>query len=168
MAEITFVLLGAVLVMYGWYWGGVTASRTTAIAVGIPAAILGGITIFQGDEPAIWALGGLGAVFGALVALTAWWDMAADRTVGLYALLAGLGAILTTAALVNQDPNNELSNDSFTAIVLAVAYALVFISAGLVPENRGFRNFVGWAVLVLGAVVAFFGFAAGLDVTINS
>lgn len=166
MAEITFVLLGAVLVMYGWYWAGVTESRTTAAAVGLPAAILAGIAIFQSDDVTIWSLAALGAGFGVMVALTAWWDMAADRTVGLYALLAGAGAILSLSAILNA--TNELDNNSFTAIVMAIAYGLVFISAGLVPDNRGFRNFVGWAVLIAGAVIAFFGFAAALDVNIST
>lgn len=167
MLELTLVLLGAILVMYGWHAGGVTESRTTAIATGIPAAVLGGVTIFAGGPPvATWALAGSGTVLGALVALSAYWEVVADRTVGLYSLFFLLVTILSTAAIAREA--DQITTAAVGIIVLAIAAALVFVASGLIPQVRGFYRFMGWAVLVLGAVVAFFGFAEALGVQIGS
>lgn len=166
MFEVSLVLLGAILVMYGWYAGGVTESRTTAVATGIPAAILGGIAIFTQDTAVTtWALAGTGAVLGALIALSAYWEVVADRAVGLYSLFFGIVTILITSALAREA--EQLDERSTGSLILTIAAALIFVSQGLIPQVRGFYRFVGWAVLVLGAVVAFFGFATALGVEIG-
>ncbi len=164
MEELIFVLLGAILVTYGWYWGGVTESRSTGVATGIPAAILGGIVIFGSADIWVTAVAAVGATFGALVAFGALWETAADRTQGLFALLAALVAVLSVAALLTPS-GAEFETNTFAYLVLAVAWAFVFISAGLTPGERGFRNFVGWLVLIAGAVVAFMGYAPALEIT---
>lgn len=166
MADLSFILLGAIFVMLGWYWGGTTASRTTAVATGIPAALLGGVAIFADSPPVwVWALAGLGATFGALVALGALWEAPGDRALGLYALFFGIAAALIAGAVVQE--TDEFTNQALAAVVVVVVQAFIFISAALTPEHRGFRNFVGWLTLVGGALVAFLGFAESLAITIQ-
>lgn len=163
--EITFVLIGAVLVTYGWYWGGVSESRTTGIATAIPAIVLGGIVVFDTPSIEVAAVAATGAVFGGIVAASATADAAADRAQGLFALFAGIVAVLSIAAVAEM--TNQFETDSLAYLVLAITYAFIFISAGLTPAVRGFRNFVGWLTLVAGAVVAFLGYAPALGITFN-
>lgn len=167
MTELTFILLGAILASYGWYWGGVTDGRTTAVATGIPAAILGGLTVFSvaGNTPSVagWALTALAGVFGMLVALSALWEVQVDRTLGLYSLFFGIAAALIAGAFVSEAGVFTLA--ALAAVVLVVVLAFMFIAGALIPEVRGFRSFVGWLTLVGGAVVALIGLAPTLGVT---
>ncbi len=165
MEELIFVLLGAILVTYGWYWGGVTESRTTGVATGVPALILAGVVIFDTPPVEVAAVAGVGAVFGVLVALSALWETAADRSLGLFALFAALVTILTIAAISNA--TEQFETNSLAYVGLAVAWGLVFVSAALTPENRPFRNLVGWILLGAGALVAFMAYAPALEITFN-
>lgn len=164
MEALIYILLGAILVTYGWYWGGVTESRSTAAATAVPAAILAGATVFNpaGADTTVWALGGLSAIFGTLVALSAYWETAIDRTLGLYSLFFAVAVALVAAGFATA--GNAVG--SLAAIVLAGVFALIFISAALVPGVRGFRAFVGWVTLVAGALVAFLGFVPALGVAL--
>lgn len=165
MEELTFVLLGAILVTYGWYWGGVAESRTTGVAVGVPAIILAGITFFQAPSIEVAAVAATGAVFGGIVAMAAMADGAADRGQGLFALFAGIVAILGMSVLL-QD-TGVFETNTLAYLVLALAYGFIFISAGLVPAQRGFRSLVGWITLVAGAIMALLAFAPALAITFN-
>ena len=85
--ELALVLLGAIFVTYGWYWGGITEARTTAYAVGATSLILAFTASFQGaSSVTAGSLVALGAVFGLLAAANAWNESAQDRTYGLFAL----------------------------------------------------------------------------------
>jgi hypothetical protein len=166
MAELTLVLLGAILVSLGWYWGGVTDSRTTAVATAIPALLLTGVTIFTAAAAspavAVWGLAGLSAVLGGLVAATTNWEIGGDRTLGLYSLFFALASGLAAGALVREA--GQLTTAGLGALIVAIVAGLIFISGALIPAVRGFRSFVGWVTLVLGAVVAFLGFAPSLGI----
>lgn len=159
MDLVTLVLIGAALVMLGWYWGGVTDSRTTVVATGVPAALLLGVAIFSaaaGKTPAlpIWAMAGSLAVWAGLMAATTRWEISSDRTLGLYSLFVVLVTLLAAGALVR---SNVL--EAVAAVILAIDAILIFITSGVIPAVRGFRMFVGWITLIVGAVVTIIGFA---------
>ena len=97
--ELALVLLGAIFVTYGWYWGGISEARTTAYAVGFISLILGLTAAFQGSvSVTAGSLVALGAAFGVLAAANAWNESAQDRTYGLFALFFALGAFMAVAA----------------------------------------------------------------------
>jgi hypothetical protein len=156
--EIALVLLGAIFVTYGWYWGGITEARTTAYAVGFISLILGFAAAFQG-APSVTAgsLVALGAAFGVLAAANAWNESAQDRTYGLFALFFALGAFMAVAA--DQTANDTMTDFGLAALVAGVVLVMHFISAALVPGNRGFKSFVGWLTLGGGVVLAYIGYA---------
>lgn len=155
------VLLGAILVTYGWYWGGVTESRTTAYALGIASFLLGFSFAFGGGDliPGSWLA--YGAIFGFLAAANAWNESSQDRTYGMFALLFGIVAFFTYFYLAD---NGALAQYGYAALLLGITLVMHFISASLVADNRGFKNFVGWLTLFAGAALVFFGFAEALGV----
>ncbi|HEX9890709.1 MAG TPA: hypothetical protein VGB28_01435 [Actinomycetota bacterium] len=165
MIYLNLLLIGIILVMYGWYWGGLTENRGTAVSAMIPGAILALWVGFSGAEASVLTgLAATGAVFGLLVGTGTWWNTAADRATGLFSLLFALVGTLVTAALV--DAENGLTTLSLGTLLLTVAMAFVFISAGLTPKQKGFRAFVGWLVLIVGAVLVFLAFAPALGVVL--
>ncbi len=167
MGDLTLILVGALLVSIGWLWGGVTDSRTTAVAAVVPAAMLLGITVFTAssapDTPT-WAFAAISAVWAGLFAATTRWEVSDDRTLGLFSLFVAITAGLVAGGLINAD--EELTVTSLGVIVSAGAAVLVFISGALIPSVRAFRNFAGWALLILGAATTFLGLATSLDVTL--
>ena len=165
MIYLNLLLIGVILVMYGWYWGGLTENRGTAISAIIPGAILALWVGFSGAEASVLTgLAAVGAIFGLMVGTGTWWNTAADRAVGLFSLLFALVGALVTVALVKAD--GQLTTQSLGVLLLTVAMAFVFISAGLTPKQKGFRAFVGWLVLIVGAVLVFLAFAPALDVVL--
>ena len=156
------VLLGAILVTYGWYWGGVTESRTTAYALGVASFILALTFAFSGGGDVVggswWALG---AIFGFLAAANAWNESSQDRTYGMFALLFGVVAFFSYVYLADA---GAAAQYGYAALLLGIVLLLHFISAGLVADNRGFKAFVGWMTLIAGAALVFFGFAEALGV----
>ncbi|MBI5156906.1 MAG: hypothetical protein HZA58_02700 [Acidimicrobiia bacterium] len=156
------VLLGAILVTYGWYWGGVTESRTTAYALGLASFILALTFAFSGGGDVVsgswWALG---AIFGFLAAANAWNESSQDRTYGMFALLFGVVAFFSYVYLADA---GAAAQYGYAALLVGVVMLLHFISAGLVADNRGFKAFVGWMTLIAGAALVFFGFAEALGV----
>ncbi len=155
--ELAFITLGAILVTYGWYWGGVTEARTSAYAMGTGSVILGLFAAFNPAAPPTWALFAVGSMFGMLATANAWNESAQDRTYGLFALFFALAAMLGVAADLEANP--DLTDPGLGALILAVVAALHFISAALVASNKGFKAFVGWVTLIGGVFVAFIGFA---------
>lgn len=156
--ELALVLLGAIFVTYGWYWGGITESRTTAYAVGFISLILGFTAAFQGAASVTGgALVALGAAFGVLAAANAWNEAAQDRTYGLFALFFALGAFMAVAA--DNTANGTMSDFGLAAVIAGVVLVMHFISAALVPSNKGFKSFVGWVTLGAGVVLAYIGYA---------
>lgn len=156
--ELALVLLGAIFVTYGWYWGGITEARTTAYAVGFVSLILGFTAAFQGASSVTGgSLVALGAVFGLLAAANAWNESAQDRTYGLFALFFALGAFMAVAA--DTTANGELTDYGLAAIIIGVTLLAHFISAALVPSTKGFKAFVGWFTLGAGVVLAYIGYA---------
>lgn len=161
MANLAFIILGAILVTYGWYWGGVTEARTSAYAMGFGSFILGFLAAFNlSDNPAAWSLAALGAVFGILATANAWNESDQDRTYGWFALFFALTAIF--GFMAENEALGENTEIGAGALVLAGMLVLHFIAAALIPANRGFKAFVGWLTLVAGVVLAYFGFAAQL------
>ena len=61
--ETGFLIVGAILATYGWYWGGVTEARTSAYAMGTGSIILGLFAAFNAAAVPAWALFALGAMF---------------------------------------------------------------------------------------------------------
>ena len=165
--DIILILFGGVLATYGWYWGGVTESRTTAYALGLGSLLFGLTFAFTGGGsggefyPVEGAILAFGAVFAFLAAANAWNESSQDRTYGMFALLGAIGAFL--AFTVFDTFGDVAGQYSLSVILLALTLALHFISASLVPDNRGFKAFVGWLTLVVGVAMVYFGFANGMD-----
>ncbi len=157
MGELVLILVGATLATLGWYWGGLTDSRTSAIGTGAAAAVLGGVAIFAAaGQPSvpIWALAATSAVFGGLATATVRAEVGGERTLGLYSLFWFLAAALSGLAASRE----AVGAFGVGALLTALAAVLVFVSGALIPTVRGFRSFAGWVVLVLGAAIAAVGF----------
>lgn len=156
--ELSLVLLGAIFVTYGWYWGGITEARTTAYAIGFVSLMLGFSAAFN---PAVSVTAGglvaLGAVFGFLAAANAWNESAQDRTYGLFALFFALGAFMAVAA--DNTASGEMTDYGLAGLVVGLTLVMHFISAALVPSTKGFKSFVGWFTLGAGVVIAYIGYA---------
>lgn len=159
MEALTYILLGAAMVAYGWYRVGVTEARTTGVVTGAAALILAGVAIFNpaGSAPPvpIWALTGLSAIFGGLVALGALWEVSEERTLGLYSLFFALAALLIAGAAAATGVSILAAG---VGVILAVTFGLLFLS-GILPAHRSFHSFTGWVTLIAGAVVTVIGFA---------
>ena len=155
--ELAFVTLGAILVTYGWYWGGVTEARTSAYAMGAGSVILILFAAFNPASVPAWSLFAVGGMFGLLATANAWNESAQDRTYGLFALFFALVAFLAVAA--DNEAFGELTDFGLGALVIAAVMVLHFISAALVPTVKGFKNFVGWVTLLGGVFIAFLGYA---------
>jgi hypothetical protein len=163
MEAVVLIVLGAILATYGWYWGGVTDGRTTAIGVGAGASILAGLSVFRpGDaSTAVWSIAALGAVMGGLAAIGAYAERRTDRTAGLFGLYFGLAAALAAGTL---GVANDFGAFGIASVLLAVVAGLVFVAGALVPQSRGYRAFVGWVMLVAGAAIGLLGYLPGLGV----
>ncbi len=159
--ENAFVLLGAILVTYGWYWGGITEARTSAYAMGTGSFILGLWAAFNAAAVPAWSLFALGAMFGVLATANAWNESAQDRTYGMFALFFAAVALF---AVIGQE--GDMTDMGLGALILAVTATLHFISASLVPANKGFKSLVGWVTLAAGAVLAYIGFAEYIGASI--
>lgn len=160
--DVALIVIGGILFMYGWFWGGVTEARTTAYAIGASAFMLGLWFAFSGGaggDAVGGALVGFGAVFGFLAAANAWNESAQDRTYGMFALLFGIVALF---GFMYFSDNEAPGQYSFASLLLGIVLLLHFISAGLVADNRGFKQFVGWLTLIAGVVLVYFGFAEAL------
>ena len=160
MLDVALVALGAILVTYGWYWGGVTESRTTAYALGAFAFMLGLAFAFGGSGEVVGGtMVSFAAVFGFLAAANAWNESAQDRTFGMFALLF---AIVSFFGFMYFNDNSFAGQYTYAALVAGIVFALIFISASLVHHNRGFKNLVWWVTLFAGVVLIWFGFAEAL------
>lgn len=162
--DVALILLGAILVTYGWYWGGVTESRTTAYALGAASFMFGFWFAFSGGAGGDAVAGtmlGFSAIYGLLAASNAWNESAQDRTYGMFALLFGVAAFFSYVYFADK---SALAQYGYSALVAGGVFVLHFISASLVPANRGFKNFVGWLTLIAGAAIVFFGFGNALGV----
>ena len=161
--DVGLIVLGAILATYGWYWGGVTESRTSAYAMGVGSIILALAAGFGGAGAGVivGSFLALGAIYGFLATANAWNESAQDRTYGLFTLLFGIVAIF---AFVYFADVGAAAQFGYAALVLAGTLLLHFISAALVPVNRGFKAFVGWVTLFAGAALIIFGYADALGV----
>jgi hypothetical protein len=162
--ELAFVTLGAILVTYGWYWGGVTEARTSAYAMGTGSIILGLFAAFTPAAVPAWTLFAVGAMWGMLATANAWNESAQDRTYGMFALFFAVAALLGVAA--DNEAAGEMTDYGLGALVVAVVMLLHFIAAALVPANKGFKALVGWVTLIGGAFLAFIGFAESIGSSI--
>ena len=163
--ELAFVLLGSILVTYGWYWGGVTEARTSAYAMGTGSILLGLYAAFNPESIEVWSLFAVGAGFGILATANAWNESTQDRTYGMFALLFGFVAILVVAA--DNDAAGQLTDAGVGALVLTGIAFLHFVSAALVPANKGFKALAGWITLGGGAFLVFLGFADAIGTSIT-
>lgn len=168
MLELALILFGATAIGLGWFWGGVTEARTTAVWTGIPAILLSGIVIFSAAASSptlpVWAFAAAAAILAGLVAAEIGWGVIGDRSLGLYALFFAAAAALVVGGLAIEA--DEFTIQALGALIAAGIGALIFIASALLPHVKGFRNFAGWAILVAGAVVAFLGFAPSLEITL--
>lgn len=162
--ELAFVTLGAILVTYGWYWGGVTEARTSAYAMGTGSIILGLFASFNPAAVPAWSLFAIGAMFGILATANAWNESAQDRTYGMFALFFAIAALMGVAA--DNEAFGQMTDYGLGALVLSAVALLHFISAALVPSNKGFKGLVGWFTLIGGAFIAFLGFAESIGSSI--
>lgn len=160
--DVALIVLGAILVTYGWFWGGVTEARTTAYALAAASFMLALWFGFSGGAGGD-AVGGttvaFAAIFGFLAAANAWNESAQDRTFGMFALLF---AIVSFFGFMYFSDNSAPGQYTYAALVLVIVFGLIFISAALVHHNRGFKNVVGWVTLAAGLVLLWFGFAEAL------
>lgn len=156
--DIGFVLFGAILATYGWYWGGVTESRTSAYAMGLGSLMLGLAFAFTGGggDVVFGSLLALGAIFSFLAAANAWNEASMDRTYGMFALLFGVIALF---AFMYFSDVGAAGQYGYGVLLVGATLILHFISAALVPANKGFKAFVGWVTLFAGVALVFFGFA---------
>jgi hypothetical protein len=159
--DVALVVIGAILVTYGWYWSGITESRTTAYALGAGAFLLGLWFAFGGTsgDVALSSFVAFGAIFGFLAAANAWNESAQDRTFGMFALLFAIVSFFGYMYLTDIEAAGQ---HSLAALLLGLVLALHFISAGLIAANRGFKSLVGWVTLGAGVVLVYFGFAEAL------
>ena len=162
--ELAFVILGSILVTYGWYWGGVTEARTSAYAMGTGSIILGLFASFNPAAVPAWSLFAIGSMFGMLATANAWNESAQDRTYGLFALFFAVAAVMGVAA--DNEAFGKLTDYGLGAMVLAAVLSLHFSAAALVPSNKGFKSLVGWITLLGGAFIAFLGFAESIGSSI--
>ena len=163
--ETGFLIVGAILATYGWYWGGVTESRTTAYAMGVGSLMLGLAFAFNGGGDVVLdSVFAFGAIFGFLATANAWNESSQDRTYGMFALLFGVVAFFGFSYLVDISAPGQFS---IGALLAAVTMILHFISAALVPTNRGFKSVVGWATLIVGVALVYFAFADALGSNID-
>ena len=166
--DVALILLGAILVTYGWYWGGVTESRTTAYALGAASLMFGFWFAFTGGAGGDAVAGSMlafAAIFGLLAASNAWNESSQDRTYGMFALLFAIGSFFTYFYFADSVRASATpAQYGFGALVAGVVFLLHFISAALISDNRGFKAFVGWMTLIAGAALVFFGFANALGV----
>ena len=164
--DIILILFGGVLVTYGWYWGGITESRTTAYALGVGSLLFGLTFAFTGGGyggdfgPVEGAILAFGAVFAFLAAANAWNESSQDRTYGMFALLGAIGAYFAFSVFDNI--GGVAGQYSYAVILLGATLLFHFISASLVADNRGFKAFVGWLTLAVGVLMVWFGFAAAM------
>lgn len=154
MEIVAFILLGAVLFMYGWNRMGVTDARPTAVVTGTSSFILMILAAFSvAGSPNVgqWAMVSAVALFAGLVTMELYWEIVNDATVGLYSILlaiivAGIATTLTgTVPLIG-------------AVIMVVSFVLLFLS-GIVPSARGFGHFVGWVIMIGGGLLAVAGMA---------
>jgi hypothetical protein len=83
----------------------------------------------------------------------------------MFALLFAVGAFFSFMAF---DKAGDVAGQySYSALLLGATFLMHFISAALVPDNRGFKAFVGWFTLFAGAALLYFGFANALDAAID-
>ena len=159
--DVALVALGAILVTYGWYWGGVTESRTTAYALGAFSFMLGlGFAFGSAGSDVVGAtMVSFAAVFGFLAAANAWNESAQDRTFGMFALLFAIVSFFGYMYFTDVSAPGQYS---YAALLAGIVFALIFISASLVHHNRGFKQLVGWITLGAGLVFIWFGFAEAL------
>jgi hypothetical protein len=159
--DVGLIVLGAVLVTYGWYWGGVTESRTSAYAMGAGALMLGLNFAFGGGggDAVLGSFLALGAIFAFLATANAWNESSQDRTYGMFALLFAVASLLSFFYFSDI---GAAAQYGFAALALVAVLVLHFISASLVPANRGFKAVAGWATLFAGAALVVFGFADAL------
>lgn len=160
--DVALIVIGAILFMYGWFWGGVTEARTTAYAIGASAFMLGLWFAFSGGaggDAVGGAFLGFGAIFGFMAAANAWNESSQDRTYGMFALLFGIVALF---GFMYFSDNEAPGQYTWASLVLGIVLLLHFVSAGLVASNRGFKSLVGWVTLFAGVVLVYFGFAEAL------
>jgi hypothetical protein len=82
----------------------------------------------------------------------------------MFALFFAIAALLGVAA--DNEAFGTMTDYGLGAMVLAIVAFLHFISAALVPSNKGFKALAGWITLAGGAFLAFLGFAESIGSSI--
>jgi hypothetical protein len=82
----------------------------------------------------------------------------------MFALFFAIAALMGVAA--DNEAFGQMTDYGLGALVLSAVALLHFISAALVPSNKGFKGLVGWFTLIGGAFIAFLGFAESIGSSI--
>jgi hypothetical protein len=86
------------------------------------------------------------------------WGVVSDLTFGFFSFFFSAAAGLSAAAYA------AAASGGFNILALglllaAVAGALIFVSAAVVPGARGLRGVIGWSLVFFGLSIAFLGYA---------
>jgi hypothetical protein len=161
--ELALILTGIGLISMGAYWGGMTNSRSSWVAIGIPALALAGITVFSAaGEKSLpeWAFAGTSAGIVGLAAAVVGWGIISDRTLGLYGLIYAAAAGLTTGGIGHA---GGFHLHALGTLLAACAGGVIFLAALVVPGTV-FRHVAGWGLVVLGLGIGFLGYADSISV----
>ena len=161
--ELALILIGVGLASMGVYWGGMTDSRTSWVAIGVSSLALLGITVFSAAAERTtpeWAFAATSAGIAALAAAVIGWGVISDRMLGFYGLLYALAAGLSTGGIGH---SMGFHLHALGTLLAAVAGGVIFLGALVVP-GVVFRRIAGWSLLVLGMGIAFLGYADSISV----
>ena len=172
MLNLDLILVGASIAALGWAWTGIAASRAAWVATGIPALLLAGTTVFavlagtnetafpehESEFVAVWSFGAVASVLGGIAAALGAFGVVSDRALGFYGFFFSGAAALSTAGYAAA-AESGFDILALGLLVCAVAGAVVFLSAAVLPDARAVRGAAAWLLVLAGIAVAFLGYA---------
>ncbi len=144
------VLLGAVMVAYGWYLAGLAESKTTGLIAGTAAIGLVGGALWGSPGVELSTLFLLWGIFAALVAVVGLWEFE-TRALGFYALFLTIASLFYLILFLGASVAGLL-----VSLIAAVCFVLLFFQ--LTPPFPALQRINGYLFLVSGALVALVGF----------
>jgi len=126
---------------------------------------LRGITVFAaGDTPiSVWGFSAVAACGAALAAAETGWGVVSDRTLGFFSLAAAGAYALSCASWAKDSgPGGHFDILALGLLIAAIAAALAFVAAALVPPSAVFRRVLGWGLVLAGFGLGFIGYAPSL------
>ena len=144
------ILLGAVMVAYGWHLAGFAESKTTGMIAGTAAIGLVGEAIWGSTEVELSTLFLLWGIYAALAAAMGLWEFE-TRAVGFYALFLAIASLLYLILFLGSSVSGLL-----VSFIVAVCFALLFFQ--LTPPFPVLQRITAYFFLVGGALVTLSGF----------